>query len=602
MTFKARAQLLIAVIITVVSVVLTSYHISTERSHAAERSEHASKNVKLAFDSIIKDVEHYYLYRSIVTMRGDGVLKAMQVRDTENLYRLVYSRYIALREENPHLIIMQFHGSDGRSILRMHRKEQFGDNIAARRAMLREVHRTHKMVSGFEGGLEGVAYRIVVPIRQNGAYIGALEFGVDTDYFIQKIKQASGSDGVLMIHEDFLGAANGNAYKEGFGKYRYTAARVEQRELMALYSQQNPMMDARNIRYKGKDYEINPLFLKDTRGHNAGVIICINDISGGYENTLQMVFESFMITVLLIAVIFGIFEYAFAYLFNKLNLQERYIHTILDSQKNIVVVTDGAEIIYANQAFFEYLRYPSLEKFRQEHACICEYFETGESDEYLQSDMDGVLWTDYLIRHNTKEHKVKMTMQDKVSIFTVHSQKMQYQDQIRHVVVFTDITKLNELATQDPLTHIANRFQFDKVLEHSIRIATRYGQPLSMLLIDIDHFKQVNDQYGHLVGDEVLKQIAALLSQNIRESDIVARWGGEEFVILLPDCKLSSALILAEALRTRVESDNFTPLERVTCSVGVVQWRLEDSPDALLKRVDEKLYEAKEGGRNKVVS
>jgi diguanylate cyclase (GGDEF)-like protein len=275
-------------------------------------------------------------------------------------------------------------------------------------------------------------------------------------------------------------------------------------------------------------------------------------MTGGYENTLQMIFESFIITVVMISFIFGVFEYGFAHLFQKLNLQERYIHTILDSQKNIVVVTDGVSIIYANQAFFHYFGYSSLDAFRHDHACICEYFETGESDEYVLSEMDGVLWTDYLIRYNTQEHKVKMSRLGKTSIFTVHSQKMEYQDQIRHVVVFTDIIKLNELATQDPLTHVANRFQFDKVLEHSIRLATRYGRPLSMILIDIDHFKQVNDQYGHLVGDEVLKQIAALLSQNIRKSDSVARWGGEEFVVLLPDSTLASAVTLAEALRTRI--------------------------------------------------
>lgn len=602
MTLKARSQLLIAAIVIVVSIVMTSYHISSERSHAAERSERSAHNVNMAFNSIVNDVEHFYTFRSYVTMREPGVLAAVKSRDTEKLYQLVFPRYKALREENPHLIIMQFHAPDGRSILRMHRKNQFGDDIAARRAMLREIHRTHKMVSGFEGGVEGVAYRVVVPISVEGAYIGALEFGVDTDFFIHKIKQASGSDGILMIHENFLGAADINAYKEGFGKYRYTSNRLTQRGLMALYSQNNPMLEQRNIHYKGKDYEINPLFLKDGQGRNAGIIFCINDVSGGYENTLQMIFESFIVTVLLIAFIFGLFEYGFAHLFKKLNLQERYIHTILDSQKNIVVVTNGVDIIYANQAFFNYVGYSTLEMFRDEHACICEYFESGESDEYLQSEMEGLLWTDYLIRYNTKEHKVKMTMKGKTSIFTVHSQKMEYQDQIRHVVVFTDITKLNELATQDPLTHVANRFQFDKVLEHSIRLSTRYGRPLSIMLIDIDHFKHVNDQYGHLVGDEVLKQIAALLSQNIRKSDIVARWGGEEFVVLLPDSDLTSALTLSEALRTRIESDSFTPVERITCSIGVVQWGVEDSPDALLRRVDAKLYEAKESGRNRVVS
>lgn len=602
MTLKRRSQLLIVAIIGAVSIVFTSYHISSEKKHAEERAQRSSQNIKMAFDSIVSDMEHYYIYRSLVTLRINGVLDAVRQRDTEKLYRLILPRYNALREESPYLMIMQFHASDGRSILRMHKKELYGDDIAARRAMLREIHRTHRITSGFEGGIGGMAFRVIVPIMKDGIYIGALEFGIDTQYFIKMIKQSTGSNGVLMIHETLLGAADTSTYKEGFGRYRYTAIHPEQREVMELFSRQNPMMESRSIQYKGKYYEINPLFLKDARNRNVGVIFSINDVSKGNQNTLEIVFESFLITGLMIAILLWAFEYAYAHLFNKLNLQEHYIHTILDSQVNIVVVTNGKEIIYANQAFFDYFGYHDLEAFKNEHACICDYFEIGESSDYLQSEMDGELWTDYLIHYPNKDHKVKMTQNAKSSIFSVHSQKMQYREEIRHVVVFTDITKLNELATQDALTQVANRFQFDKILEHSILISGRYGRPLSMMLIDIDHFKYVNDQYGHLVGDEVLKEIARLLTQNIRKSDSVARWGGEEFVVLLPDNDLVSAVKLAESLRVRIEVDDVSPVKQITCSIGVVQWEEGEDPDALLRRVDAKLYEAKEGGRNRVAS
>ncbi len=216
--------------------------------------------------------------------------------------------------------------------------------------------------------------------------------------------------------------------------------------------------------------------------------------------------------------------------------------------------------------------------------------------------MEGMYWTDYLIQYNTLEHKVKMTLQDKTSIFTVHSRKMEYEDQIRYVVVFSDITRLNELATQDVLTHVANRFQFDKVLDHSISLSQRYGRILSIMLIDIDYFKEVNDRYGHLVGDEVLKTVAKILSEGVRKSDVVARWGGEEFVVLLPDSELSSAVKLAETLRIKVSEYNFKHSGKVTCSIGVVRWNEGENSDQLLLRVDEKLYLAKEDGRNRVVS
>ena len=195
-----------------------------------------------------------------------------------------------------------------------------------------------------------------------------------------------------------------------------------------------------------------------------------------------------------------------------------------------------------------------------------------------------------------------MTVNGQTSIFSVHSKKMEYDGQTRHVVVFTDITKLNELATQDMLTGLSNRFQFDKVLEHSINIAIRYERPLSMLLIDIDHFKEVNDRYGHLAGDEVLKTLAKIMTENVRKSDVVARWGGEEIAILLPDSDLSSAVKLGEILRQKIEAYDFGSVGSVTCSMGAVEWQAGETTDALFHRADEKLYTAKERGRNRIVS
>ena len=122
------------------------------------------------------------------------------------------------------------------------------------------------------------------------------------------------------------------------------------------------------------------------------------------------------------------------------------------------------------------------------------------------------------------------------------------------------------------------------------------------MLLDIDYFKKVNDTYGHLVGDEVLKKFTSILTQGVRKSDIVARWGGEEFVILLPDTEFSSTVKLAELIRLKVAEGDFSPVDGVTCSIGVARWNESESVDQLLKRVDKKLYQAKELGRNRVVS
>lgn len=602
MNLKLRAQLTIAFIVMVTSATLTFYHLSQEKRYVKERTERSSENIKMAFASIVEDTEQLYRFRTRATIDAKGVMEAMKKRDPELLYHLVLPRYTSLKEENPHLFIMQFHAPDGRSVLRMHLKEKFGDDIASRRAMLREIHKEHKMVTGFEGGLGGIAFRVIMPIFEKDQYVGALEYGVDSGYFVDRIKHLTGTDSILMIHKDWFGAADREKYTERIGQYYFSSELKDRKELIQLYTLKNPFLEPRHIDLKGKSYEINPLFLKDTKNRNLGMIISINDVTGVSQNTIDTIIDSLMVTSVMLIVLWGLIEYTFGGLIKKVNLQERYIKTILDSQKNIVVVTNGTELIFANQAFYDYFHYFSLEKFREDHSCICDFFEAGESDEYLMPSIDGLLWTDYLIQYSSKEHKVKMRMGENISIFTVHGKKMEYAGEIRHVVVFTDITKLNQLATQDVLTQVANRFQFDKVLEHSISLSQRYERTLSLLLIDIDYFKDVNDTYGHLIGDKVLKELAHILSEGIRKSDVIARWGGEEFVVLLPDSELSSALKLAEALRMKVAKYNFDPVKQVTCSIGVVRWNEGENSDQLLKRVDEKLYIAKANGRNRVVS
>jgi diguanylate cyclase (GGDEF)-like protein len=497
---------------------------------------------------------------------------------------------------------MQFHAPDGHSILRVHMKDKFGDNIATLRPMLRKIHEEHRMISGFEGGLGGIAFRVIMPMFDEERYIGAVEYGVDVGYFVDRIKRLSGSKSIVMIHKGSLGAADPQHYSGGIGHYFYSTDLKDKKALMEHYAFQNPHLEPRRIDIESKSYEINPLFLQDSKNGDLGVIIAINDVSGASQNTIDALIGSVLITVVMMILLWGLFEYTFNGLIGKVDLQERYINTILDSQQNIVIVTDGFEIIYANRPFYDYLGFDTLKIFKREHTCICEYFESDESGEYLMSNMDGMIWTEYLLLNDDQEHQAKMTVNGKTSIFTVTSKKMDYKGNIRHVVVFTDITRLNELATQDVLTGVANRFQFDKALSHSILLAQRYERGLSILLLDIDHFKKVNDIYGHLAGDDVLKKFTQILINGTRKTDIVARWGGEEFVILLPDTEFSSAIKLAETLRLKVSEGDFSPVDRITCSIGITQWNEGETPDQLLKRVDKKLYAAKEEGRNRVVS
>lgn len=163
-------------------------------------------------------------------------------------------------------------------------------------------------------------------------------------------------------------------------------------------------------------------------------------------------------------------------------------------------------------------------------------------------------------------------------------------DEIRqqssHLMTFT------ELRT-DPLTRVSNRRALDEIVESMFALLNRYEQPFALMILDIDHFKRVNDEHGHLYGDQTLQAVARVLDETARDTDIVARYGGEEFVVVMPHTMLEGASTFADRVRAAIESS-----VGLTVSGGVAQALDGDSPQTLLSRADEALYAAKAAGRN----
>ena len=164
--------------------------------------------------------------------------------------------------------------------------------------------------------------------------------------------------------------------------------------------------------------------------------------------------------------------------------------------------------------------------------------------------------------------------------------------------------KLEQMATTDQLTGAANRHLFESIFEHMSKSLPRYARPVSLITIDIDHFKQVNDTHGHNAGDMVLQAVAMVIKENIRDSDALCRWGGEEFVLLLDRCTADEALILAGKISNAVKNHNVAigrQTIQVTLSMGVTQYHSGEPLERMIARADAALYEAKESGRDRVV-
>jgi len=175
-----------------------------------------------------------------------------------------------------------------------------------------------------------------------------------------------------------------------------------------------------------------------------------------------------------------------------------------------------------------------------------------------------------------------------------------------YVAILSDITdrkrletELESLARHDALTSVFNRGRLSDFLDHELARCGREAIPFSLILLDIDNFKRINDTYGHRSGDEVLRGLTRRLEANLRQSDLLGRWGGEEFLILLPNTDQAGAQTTAEKLRAVIETADLGVPDQITISLGVASYRHGDDASTLVDRADQAVYRAKAAGRNR---
>jgi diguanylate cyclase len=201
----------------------------------------------------------------------------------------------------------------------------------------------------------------------------------------------------------------------------------------------------------------------------------------------------------------------------------------------------------------------------------------------------------FLVSENTRVQNEVNELNDRLQ---------QSQHQIEKLRV--SLSDSHRLGMLDAVTSLKNRHWLDMHLPKEVEAAINSNEPLSIIMADVDHFKRINDTFGHAVGDEILRRFAELLSKNIKGRDTAARYGGEEFIVVLPQTKLAGAKNLGEQIRSELEYKKWMhhrtgqPIGKVTASFGVAELRRGEDYDDFLDRADTKLYEAKAGGRNKV--
>jgi diguanylate cyclase (GGDEF)-like protein len=290
----------------------------------------------------------------------------------------------------------------------------------------------------------------------------------------------------------------------------------------------------------------------------------------------------------------------------KVEKKTHELKSILDAQDNLILVVNDEGSCEVNQTLLNFFGYSDIEEFKTNHNSISELFIAKNS--YFLSK-DGIWFEEIIKLEDNKRVVVMKNVKGEEIIFRVNIKSFMFNTNYI-VISFTDITDLKHYtyelqykATHDNLTKLYNRHKLNDELSKEITRENRYMHGLSLLMLDIDDFKKINDTYGHDVGDIVLKNIATIINNSIRSTDYACRWGGEEFMVLLPETTVNDAITIAELIRINIEKyENKTLLKPTTVSVGVTQFKVnDDNVESFIKNVDLAMYEAKQTGKNKVV-
>jgi len=279
---------------------------------------------------------------------------------------------------------------------------------------------------------------------------------------------------------------------------------------------------------------------------------------------------------------------------------DTYLKSFIEFNNDITVITTETEMIAMNQAGLHFFGFKNINELRRKTKYLSKLFSEVVTED--TKFVEGINWVTKIKKGQNV--KIQITTGSLTQTFYM---QVSFIRKNRYMVTFHNISRviaekntISQIAEKDELTQIYNRTKLKTLLSLTLRNAEIYHTPFTIVMFDIDHFKKVNDTYGHDAGDKVLIQVASLLKNLLRSQDTLSRWGGEEFIILSESTTIDEAFILAERLRHAIETFSFDIPDTITCSFGVSEYMPSDTPSSIIKRADDALYRAKKEGRNRV--
>ncbi|MCH9813270.1 MAG: diguanylate cyclase, partial [Epsilonproteobacteria bacterium] len=520
---------------------------------------------------------------------------------------------------------VHFHQTNNLSFLRMHAPSRYGDDLSSFRKTVKYVNESKKSISGFEEGIINNGFRFVFPLFDGPLYLGSVELSfpspvlvnylnsdfLTTQFLIDKDALVSKDMGRVdhnyvesTIHPDFF-TDNSTAHqlKIPFEKRFDTYIKEDLRA-------DNSFSLAKEIEDKSYILSFIPIENVMTKKKSAYLVIVSNDSffaqRGLYFWALYSTLSLIVFLLYTRLIKAKTYRKKIKQKNEALSLANKKLNTIINGVNHMVIITSGKEMIEVNQKVLDFFGFHSIDDMKSKAPCVCHFFLKHEDFFHLGDVPEGENWINYIQTLPENRRTVNMVGKDMIAqAFQVKVNN--YGPDGKAIITISDITdmmierKLLEYkAEHDILTDIYNRQKVNEVLQQLCSYSVQRKEEIGIIMLDIDHFKKINDQHGHDTGDEVLQALAKLIKQHIRADDIFGRWGGEEFILILRYATQSEVMQKAENLRVIVDKYNHSKLPQVTASLGVTLLQEGDTMMKLLKRADIALYEAKHKGRNRV--
>ncbi|MDQ7045285.1 MAG: diguanylate cyclase [Sulfurimonas sp.] len=607
----------------------------------------AQSRIDLALEQDVDSLETHYdillasqeaaasaMYKYTLAM--DGVLQilskaqhaSMQEQDIlrEELHTLLSTHYKIMREQS--VSEYNFIFADNTVFYQAHRPLKFGNNLSKTREDIVYVNENKTPLRGFIQDETMHGFRNIFPLfNTNNEYLGVLEISFSSTRLQWYLNNVSNIHSHFIIHKDLFNieslkkhnlldtyvesGENENYFftlNEGHTKEKCVAGnkiRLEniKDEITTKMLEEDSFSSY--IKYRNLIIVVSFFPIEDISGETIAWIISY-EISPSIKEALANRF-SLRIISLFLSLLIIYFLYQQITSRTQIDKQRELLNDILDSTDNMMMITDFKDVKFSNKQFNALFNIQDINKFNK---------STKHDILSLFIQKDGFLHKG-LIDSNEEFISLVTKLPPEKRMVSIHDQNKeeksfqiaisQLKNTHHSLVTFTDITmlkkelnKTEKKAYTDALTQVYNRNKFDLVFEEELEKLHKRKGTLSVALIDIDKFKTFNDTYGHLIGDEVLVTMAQTVAASVRDADVFARWGGEEFVILFKNVDAKTAAHISLKIKDLIEANEHPVAGKITASFGLSEYKEGDTAQSIFKRCDDALYVAKDNGRNRV--